>query len=190
MHFTHLPNLKHDLVCLRPLEAGDVDDWYNYLRLPLVYEHTSWNVQAASELAPYVWSAQEHSASSLLRFAIARKSNNQLVGTAGFHTVSAINRTAELAYDIHPELWGQGIATAVSAELVTWAHICANTLRVQATVLESNARSAQVLARLGFAREGLLRSYRLVRGVPGNFYMYAHLIDPDPTVSIAELQAK
>ena len=33
---------------------------------------------------------------------------------------------------------------------------------------------AQRLAR-GAAREGLLRSYRLVRGVPGNFYMYSHL---------------
>ncbi|OYT88829.1 MAG: GNAT family N-acetyltransferase [Burkholderiales bacterium PBB3] len=175
MHFTRLPNLKHDLVCLRPLEASDMNDWYDYLRLPMVYEHTSWNVQAASELAPYAWSAQEHLASSPLRFAIALRSNNQLVGTAGFHTVSHINRSAELAYDIHPEFWGQGIATAVGAELVTWAHTCTNTLRVQATVLEANERSARVLARLGFAREGLLRSYRLVRGVPGNFYVYSHL---------------
>ena len=65
MHFTHLPNPKHDLVCLRPLEAGDMDDWYNYLRLPVVYEHTSWNVQAASDLAPYAWSAQEDSGGSV-----------------------------------------------------------------------------------------------------------------------------
>ena len=34
MHFTHLPNLEHDLVRLRPLEASDMDDWYDYLRLP------------------------------------------------------------------------------------------------------------------------------------------------------------
>lgn len=177
MHFTHLPDLKHDLVFLRPLEASDVDDWYDYLHLPVVYEHTSWNVRAASELAPYAWSTYEHSGSSPLRFAIARKSDNRLVGTAGFHTVSHVNRTAELAYDIHPELWGQGLATAVGAELVTWAHSCANTLRVQASVLETNERSARVLARLGFAREGLLRSYRLVRGVPGDFYMYSHLVE-------------
>ena len=175
MHFTDLPNLKHDLVGLRPLEAGDINDWYDYLRLPLVYDHTSWNVQAASELSPFAWSTQEHLASSPLRFAIACKSNNQLIGTAGFHTVSPINQTAELAYDIHPEWWGQGIATAVCTELVTRAHTCASTLRVQATVLETNVRSTRVLERLGFAREGLLRSYRLVRGVPGNFYMYSHI---------------
>lgn len=175
MHFTHLPRLNHDTVGLRPLEASDMEDWYDYLSLPLVYEHTSWNVQAASELAPYAWSAQAHSGSSPLRFAIARKSDNRLVGTAGFHTVSHMHQTAELAYDIHPEWWNQGIAAAVGAELVNWAHTCANTIRVQATVLETNTRSARLLARLGFAKEGLLRSYRLVRGVPGNFFMYSHI---------------
>lgn len=175
MHFTHLPELTHEIVCLRALEASDIDDWYGYLRLPVVFEHTSWNVQTAGELAPSAWSAQEPSASSPLRFAIARKSDNRLVGTAGFHTVSPANRTAELAYDLTPEIWGQGIATAVSRELVIWAHTCTNTIRVQATVLESNERSARVLERLGFLREGLLHSYRLVRGVPGNFYMYSHV---------------
>lgn len=175
MNFTRLPQLKHDVVCLRALEESDIDDWYNYLSLPAVFEHTSWNVKAESELAPYAWSAQELSASSPIRFAIALKSDNRLVGTAGFHTVSSVNQTAELAYDLVPEVWGMGIATAVCQELVTWAHTCAKTLRVQATVLESNERSVRVLDRLGFSREGLLRSYRLVRGVSGNFYMYSHI---------------
>ena len=180
MHFTHLPELKHEVVCLRALEVSDIYQWYDYLRLPVVFEHTSWNVKAASELAPNAWSAQELSASSPVRFAIALKADNRLVGTAGFHTVSPANQTAELAYDLAPEMWGKGIATAVCKELVTWAHACANTIRVQATVLESNDRSARVLVRLGFSREGLLRSYRLVRGVPGNFYMYSH-VTTEPT---------
>lgn len=175
MHFTELPKLKHDSVCLRALEASDINDWYNYLRLPVVFEHTSWNVQAATELAPQAWSAQEPSASSAIRFAIALKSNNRLVGTAGFHTVSPANQSAELAYDLAPEMWEKGIATAVCKELVAWAHTSAKLIRVQATVLETNQRSAQVLRRVGFSREGLLRSYRLVRGVPGDFYMYSHV---------------
>jgi ribosomal-protein-alanine N-acetyltransferase len=179
MYFTDLPELQHDLVYLRALEASDIDDWYDYLRLPAVFEHTSWNVQAATELAPHAWSAQELSASSPARFAIARKSDNRLVGTAGFHTVSPLNQSAELAYDLAPGMRGRGIATAVCQELVTWAHTAAKIIRVQATVLESNERSAQVLVRVGFSREGLLRSYRLVRGVPGDFYMYSHVaIEP------------
>ncbi len=185
MHFTHLPDLKHEVVCLRAIEASDIDDWYDYLRLSQVFEHTSWNVQTASELAPYAWSSQEHTASSPARFAIALKSTNRLIGTAGFHTVSSINQTAELAYDLAPEFWGKGIATAACRELVTWAHVGASAIRVQATVLESNERSMQVLTRLGFSREGLLQSYRLVRGVPGNFYMYSHVQGRSATESIS-----
>lgn len=185
MHFTYLPDLKHEVVCLRAIEAGDIDDWYNYLSLPAVFEHTSWNVKAASELTPYTWGVQEQTPSSATRFAIALKSTNRLIGTAGFHTVSPINKTAELAYDLTPEFWGQGIATAACRELITWAHAGANVIRLQATVLESNSRSMQVLNRLGFLREGLLHSYRLVRGVPGNFYMYSHLQGELSTASIS-----
>jgi ribosomal-protein-alanine N-acetyltransferase len=72
-------------------------------------------------------------------------------------------------------MWGKGMATAICRELVRWAHASAGIIRVQASVLESNARSIGVLERCGFVREGLLRSYRIVRGSPGNFFMYSHV---------------
>jgi [ribosomal protein S5]-alanine N-acetyltransferase len=106
---------------------------------------------------------------------VALRSSNELAGTAGFHTVSPQNATAEIAYDIAPPYWGKGIGSAVCSALVNWAHSAASIVRVQATVLESNARSVAVLERCGFQREGLLRSYRMVRGKHGNFYMYAHV---------------
>ena len=53
MHFTHLPDLTHEIVYLRAIESRDIDDWYDYLRLPVVFEHTSWNVQTATELLTY-----------------------------------------------------------------------------------------------------------------------------------------
>lgn len=67
--------------------------------------------------------------------------------------------------------------SAVGTAMLQWAHEDAGLLRVQATVLQSNARSQNTLDRLGFAREGLLRSYRLVRGRPGDFFMYAHIAE-------------
>ncbi len=167
--------MEHEVVFIRELLSGDIQAWYDYLCLQEVFEHTSWNVQAQSELAHYVWKPEEFTPSSLLRFAVALKSTNRLVGTAGFHTVSPQNRTAEIAYDLTPEMWGKGIATATCRELVRWAHTSADIIRVQASVLESNARSTRVLERCDFAREGLLRSYRFVRGSPGNFFMYSHV---------------
>src|SRR4051812_2356867 len=175
MLFEALPTASHDLVSLRPIVEADLPAWYAYLSVPAVFEHTSWNLSSPSELLPYVWAPEAFTASSLLRLAIALRSTGDLVGTAGFHTVSPQNRSAELAFDLSPSVWGKGIATYVCQLLVAWAHADVGLLRVQATVLESNARSAAVLERCAFIREGLLRSYRLVRGHPGNFFMYSHV---------------
>ncbi|WP_280154404.1 GNAT family protein [Piscinibacter sp. XHJ-5] len=175
MQFDELPEPAHPLVALRPIVAADLPVWYAYLSLPAVYEHTSWNLKSAGDLSAYVWGPHASAPSTALRLAIALRSTNQLVGTIGFHTVSAENRSAEIAYDLAPAMWGRGIATHLCGVLVAWAHTDARLVRVQATVLESNERSARVLQRCGFEREGLLRSYRQVRGRPGNFWMYSHL---------------
>jgi [ribosomal protein S5]-alanine N-acetyltransferase len=173
VQFTTLPQSEHELVILRPLTPSDIPQWYEYLAMPAVFEHTSWNVQSPSELEHYA--AQSDLPSSLVRFAIAQRSSDQLVGTIGFHSVSPENRSAELAYDLAPDWWGKGIASEMCRVLVEWAHSQVGLLRVQATVLTSNNRSIEVLQRCGFKREGLLRSYRIVRGRPGDFWMYSHV---------------
>ena len=178
MHVPSLPRLEHELVLLRPITTADIEPWFRYLTQRQVYEHTSWNVQDSCELSHHVWTSDDFTAASAIRFAIALHSHNELVGTAGFHSVSPGDGRAEIAYDIDPKYWGRGIASAVCSELVTWAHTAAAITRVQATVLESNLRSAAVLKRCDFQLEGLLHSYRNVRGKPGNFFIYAHVLSP------------
>lgn len=175
MLFTTLPSLQHSDVVLRPIEADDLAVWAAYLQDPAVYQHTSWNLGSAAELECYVWQGQVHTAVSVLRLAIACRQTNQLVGTIGFHTISSLNRSAELAYDLTTTHWGRGIASAAALAMTRWAQEEAGVIRVQATVLETNARSMRVLQRCGFQREGLLHSYRQVREHRGNFWMYAKI---------------
>jgi [ribosomal protein S5]-alanine N-acetyltransferase len=174
--FSSLPESSNEEIVLRPIVAADLPVWYEYLSQSAVFEHTSWNVRSHDELSQYVWQPESSTPSTLLRLAVALRSSKQLVGTAGFHTVSPQNFSAELAYDLSPSMWGKGIATYVCSLLTEWAHSNAGIVRVQATVLETNAASERVLQRCGFQREGLLRSYRMVRGRPGNFWMYAHVV--------------
>ena len=175
MQFQCLPKLEHTEFMLRPLVKQDIVRWSQYLNTPSVYEHTSWNHPTESELESYLGNELIQEPSSLLRIAIATRSDSALVGTIGFHTVSAVNRSAELAYDLHPSFWGRGVVQLAGRALVSWAHSHAQVVRLQATVHETNVRSIAALERLSFVREGLLNSYRLVRGQPGNFYMYAHV---------------
>lgn len=169
------PDSGHPAVVLRQLERADADDWYSYLALPQVFQHTSWNLGSAKDLSRLFNLFDSASEDSERRLAIIDKLQDRLIGTIGFHTVSNANKTAEIAYDIAPSHWGLGIASAVCDAVTRWAFSSYGFVRVQATVLHTNSQSENVLKRCGFRREGLLRSYRMVRGTPGDFVLYSKL---------------
>ncbi|CBJ39818.1 Acetyltransferase (plasmid) [Ralstonia solanacearum CMR15] len=157
----------------RQLARTDIQAWYDYLSIPAVYEHTSWNLSAAADLDPQFDHFESSAIDSARRLAIMESQTGRLAGTIGFHTISDANRSAELAYDLRPDTWGKGLGTAATLAFVEWAQKEYGFIRIQATVLATNMRSARVLQKCGFQHEGLLRAYRMVRGVPGHFNMYS-----------------
>ena len=110
-----------------------------------------------------------------MRLAVVLRDGGQLVGTIGLNAISPQLRTAEVANDQAPAVWGQGVATSVVNAVADWGFQRLGLLRIQATVLESNARSIRVLERCAFEREGYLRCYRQIRGKSGNFWLYARI---------------
>lgn len=170
-----LPACTHPLVTLRNLERSDAPAWYAYLADPVVVEHTSWNLRGIADLQANFDDYASADPSSPIRLAVVLRDGGQLVGTIGFNAISPQHRTAEIAYDLAPAAWGQGVATAVVNTVVEWGFRRLGMLRIQATVLESNARSLRVLERCAFEREGYLRCYRQIRGRSGNFWLYARL---------------
>jgi len=162
-------------IALRQLESSDAEAWYAYLQLPKVVEHTSWNLGAVHDLGPIFNALESDALDSQIRFAIVDERNRQLIGTIGFHTISAGNRTAEIAYDLAPQYWGRGIATSICRVVTDWSFQEMNLSRVQATVLPSNMASTKILQTCGYQYEGLLRSYRVVRGVSRDYAMLSRI---------------
>lgn len=160
---------------LRPLEAADLESWCAYLSQPGAVEHTSWAVQSVDDLRPALAMYNADPPDSPIRFAIVDVAAGRLAGTIGFHTISSINRTAEIAYDLHPDYWGRGIATAACLACLDWGFSQRGYVRIQATVLDTNRASARVVEKCGFVREGLLRRYRMVRRQPRDFWIYSVL---------------
>lgn len=170
-----IPQLDSAELQLRPVELTDVDAWYGYLTIPHVLAHTSWNLQSVDDLrAAVAWYHLEDDASPI-RFAIVEQASNNFIGTIGFHTISSVNKTAEIAYDLHPDYWGRGIATACCRVAVRWALEEHGFVRVQASALDSNVASVRVLEKCDFSLEGKLRNFRMVRGAPRDFWLYARV---------------
>ncbi|MCA8306430.1 GNAT family N-acetyltransferase [Burkholderia seminalis] len=160
---------------LRQLDRADLDAWYAYLSNPDVFRDTSWNLRAPDDLLPLFDNIESADPDSIRRLAIVDTASGTLAGTVGLHTVSTVNRSAEIAYDLAPSHWGRGIASAVCEAVTAWAFTTGGFMRMQAVVLTSNAGSARVLQKCRYRYEGLLRAYKMVRGTPGDFAMYARL---------------
>jgi ribosomal-protein-alanine N-acetyltransferase len=175
MRYRSLPVCSHPLVSLRPLAPDDLAPWSSYLSLPQVREHTSWADTSVEALADLLEAYSRTGPADPMRLAIVSRLDERLVGTIGFHTVSSDGNSAELAYDLLPAMWGRGIASHVAGIMVEWGHSGVGLNRIQAAVLDTNQRSVRVLQRTGFFCEGLLHSYRLVRGAPRDFFLYANI---------------
>jgi ribosomal-protein-alanine N-acetyltransferase len=172
----HPPTIDLDQARLRPLRVADADALYAYLRDPVVTDLTSYPVpsrplaEAIIERSLRRWAAGE-----LSKWGVALRQDDQLVGTCGFNEWSQVHRWAELAYDLAPAHWGKGLMRQAVAAVLQWAYRQNLVNRVHAFVRVDNRRSQRLLERSGFVREGCLRSYRVCRGEPHDFYIYGLL---------------
>lgn len=172
----HPPTIDFDGARLRPLRGADADALHAYLRDPVVTELTSYPVvslpmvEAMIERSRSRWAAGE-----LSKWGVALRQDDQLIGTCGFNEWSPVHRWAELAYDLAPAHWGKGLMRRAVAAVLQWAYRQDLVNRVHAFVRIDNRRSQRLLERGGFVREGCLRSYRVCRGEPHDFYIYGLL---------------
>lgn len=160
---------------IRPLRAGDAPAWLAYLTEPRVIEHTSYpELDLPAVEAMLARNLAGYAAATSCRWALADRSD-QFIGTCGFSNWSLPHAHAELVYDLAPAFWGRGLMRTAVRQVLSWAFDTAGFNRVHAYVMTSNAPSIRLLESLRFLREGTLQQYRIARGVPRDFYLFALL---------------
>ncbi|MCK6448772.1 MAG: GNAT family N-acetyltransferase [Planctomycetes bacterium] len=170
------PTLEIEGARLRPLREGDAGALYEYLRDPAVTELTSYpEVTTALVEALIAKSIRRWHEGDLSRWAVARGDDDRLIGTCGFNDSSPAHRWAEVAFELSRAHWGKGLMGRAATAAIGWAFEHDRVDRVQAYTRVDNFRSQRLLERLGFLREGRLRSFRICRGRPHDFYVYGLL---------------
>ena len=168
------PSLAVGEHVLRPLRNDDAADWYAYLADPRVTEHTSWppiTLELVTSLVAK--NIADYDQLESLRWALARRDDDKLIGSCGYTRFAREQGTAELAYDLAPEYWGRGVMSAAVRAAVAWAFEGGSLSRVEAFAMTTNGPSIAVLERVGFRRERMLAAHRVARGVPRDFYLYS-----------------
>ncbi|KAL6893618.1 hypothetical protein ACP4OV_007716 [Aristida adscensionis] len=87
---------------------------------------------------------------------------------------------ASVGYRVARAHWGRGVATravraAAAAVFRAWPWL----LRLEAVADVENPASQRVLEKAGFAREGVLRKYILLKGTPRDMVMFSIVADTD-----------
>ena len=110
-----------------------------------------------------------------LQFVVVSRSIGNAIGTCllfGFEEGSA---RAELGYVLGRNFWGQGLMQEALEALLGCAFGSMGLRRLEAEVDTRNFRSALLLRRLGFSREGLLRQRWFSKGEARDVEMYGLL---------------
>ncbi len=163
---------------VRPLRLDDAAAWARYAILPEVKQLTSSTAASVQDVEAVIRKLHTDDPAAPIRFAIVPDGEPDLLATVGLHTISPLNLTAEVTYDVAPAHWRKGIATAACRAAVAWGFEVKRWHRIQATTLVAHEVSQHILQRCGFQREGLLRNFRIVRGQPADFWMYA-IVPPE-----------
>lgn len=87
-----------------------------------------------------------------------------LCGSIGLHHLERERAVAFLGYWIARAVAGRGLATEAGAAVLLWAFDALRLERVAAEAAAPNAASLRVIEKLGFAREGRLRSAEKLPG--------------------------
>ncbi|WP_316861970.1 GNAT family N-acetyltransferase [uncultured Cohaesibacter sp.] len=167
-----MPSLKSDRLVLRPLLPKDV---------PAIEDHLS-NYDVSCYLGrvphPYAkgnaieWIEAQSRGTVGINMAITQ--NDTLIGTVGLKasTEKDIGVFAPtIGYWLGAPFWGKGIMKEAVRCLLEWYLPKEPTERICASVMEKNARSLNVLTKLGFAEtgKGAIYSKILDRDVPAIF---------------------
>ena len=87
-------------------------------------------------------------------------SEHGLIGTAGFESWNTFHNRLEMAFELHPDFWQQGIMKASLRCIIDYAFDIMKANRIDAYTLPNNHPSHNLLKKVGFAHEGTLQKYR------------------------------
>lgn len=153
------PALETDRLVLRRLRHEDAADLFDYFRRDQVtayYDLESFRELRQAEDLIQVWN-RRYDGQQGIRWGIALKSADRIIGTCGFHNWFKEHYKAEIGYELSPEFWGKGFMTEALQKVIHYGFEAMGLNRIEAFIDPANTRSRKLLERLGFREEGFLR---------------------------------
>ncbi len=157
-----LPSLQTPRLILRSLTIDDAPAIFDYATDPEVSRYTLWEPHktlndSISFIQDYAF--KRYADGHPEPFGMIQKEQPDIViGTIGCFWVSPRHRSMELAYAIGRKYWGKGLVVEAGHALLKYVFSQFDVERLQCRCKVENLASARVMEKLGFQKEGVLRS--------------------------------
>ncbi|RSD25441.1 GNAT family N-acetyltransferase [Mesobacillus subterraneus] len=173
------PVLETERLILRELTEGDAGDLFaNFSDQRVMKYYGSEAMENIEEAVGLIHSFHVNFCEKRgVRWGIEVKSNGLLIGTVGFHAWSAKNKRAEIGYELNTHYWGQGLAKEAISRAMSYGFNEMGLKRIGAVVFLQNESSNELLLKLGFRKEGILRSYMIQNGIAYDTNIYSKLAE-------------
>lgn len=150
--------LSTNRLVLRAFTMEDLADFYEYCKDPDTGIHAGWKPHESMEESRDIL---HHFIEEREVWAICEKQSGKVIGSIGLHRDSKrrrnFNQCRMMGYVLSKAYWGQGLMTEATKEVLRHAFEDLKLEMVTISHFSYNQRSARVIEKLGFHREGVLR---------------------------------
>lgn len=161
-----MKSLKGNQIYLRELRFTDWIDVHAYASQERVCRFQAWGPNTEEQTQAFVKQIIEDAQEvprTRFAYAIVELNTQKMNGMIEFNIRSFIDRSGEIGYSVHPDYWGQGVATEASGLLLKFGFEELLLHRIYATCDPRNMGSSRVLSKIGMTYEGRLRDALLIR---------------------------
>ncbi len=172
-----LPTLEAQRIALRMLRPGDADEVYAVFSDPHVMRYWSSPPMTEPEQAAgyieqiHAWFDRRGG----MQWGIVERDNDRVIGTVTLCAFSREHRRCDIGYALASAHWHRGLAGEALGLALDFAFDTLGFGRIEADIDPRNAPSIRLVERMGFQREGLLRSRWCIGGEMQDSALYGLL---------------
>jgi [ribosomal protein S5]-alanine N-acetyltransferase len=131
------------------------------------------NIEQAEQLVEFF--SKNYNEKRGIRWGIERKGSKGIIGTVGFNAWLPKHKRAEIGYEIHPDQWRKGYTIEAVSKVLSFGFNSMDLTRIGAVVFIDNEASNNLLTKIGFQKEGVLRNYMYQNGIAHDTNVYSLL---------------
>ena len=159
--FRAFPQLETERLILRKLQLSDAASLFTVLadeKVTRFYDDEAFTELSQAREQIEAW-AEGFSGRRSVRWGITRREDGLIIGSCGYYGFHTWHRRGAIGYELASAFWRQGIMTEALDAIIGFGFREIGLNRVQAVVMPGNEASVQLLQKLGFRQEGVLREY-------------------------------